>query len=434
MKVVFEPGNIWRTGLVVLALIALAATVMAVLDAGGSLLFTVFTAWFVSLAMEPAVSRLARRMPRAAATGLVMLAVVLFLGTFFTLFGNLVVQQISSLVQGIPGLIDQALDWSYEQFGVRYSLEDLLAQVQANAGSAATFATQIAGGIVAVIGSIAGAVGTFFIFALMLFYLSADGPRLRRWMASLFPPRAQEATLVVWDTMADKTGRYVGARLLLATVNAFCSAIVFGVIGLPSWLALALWTGILAQFIPAIGTYISIALPVLVGLLSPNPWLGVIVLGWGVLYQQVENLTIEPRISSRAVNVHPAVSFGSVILGSSMFGIAGALLAVPVVAMLLSLLELYRTRYELVPALAADAAAPDPGATRTSDGARAARAGAAGAPGAGAASGAGASRDRAAGPAHDGTGRLDRPEGSPGPDAPGTEPGATTPREPGPTG
>ncbi|QAY64164.1 AI-2E family transporter [Xylanimonas allomyrinae] len=352
MKIAFDPRNVWRTGLVVLAVVALAAVVTFVLRAGGSLLFTVFTAWFVSLAMEPAVSRLARRMPRGAATAVVMLGVVAFLGVFFTLFGNLMVQQISSLVQAIPGLVDGALDWAETQFGVRYSLDDLLTQLQANAGSAASVAGQLAGGIVSVLGTIAGAVGTFFIFALMLFYLSADGPRLRRWMASLFPPRAQEATLVVWDTMAEKTGRYVGARLLLATVNATLSAIVFGIIGLPSWLALALWTGIVAQFIPAIGTYISIALPVLVGALSPNPWLGLVVLGWGVLYQQVENLTIEPRISSRAVNVHPAVSFGSVILGTSMFGVAGALLAVPVVAMLLALLDLYRTRYELVPELA----------------------------------------------------------------------------------
>ncbi|ACZ29248.1 protein of unknown function UPF0118 [Xylanimonas cellulosilytica DSM 15894] len=350
--VLFEPRNVWRTGLVVLGLIALAAVVLQVLRAGSSLLFIVFTAWFVSLAMEPAVSRLARRMPRGAATGVVMLGVLGFVALFSALFGNLVVQQVTSLVETIPSLVDQALDYVDQQFGVRYSLDDLLAQVQQNAGSAASVAGTVAGGILSFVGALAGAVGTFFIFALLLFYLSADGPRLRRWIASLFPPRAQEATLVVWDTMAEKTGRYVGARLVLATVNGTLSAIVFAIIGLPSWLALALWTGIVAQFIPAIGTYISIALPVLVGALSPNPWLGLIVLGWGVLYQQVENLTFEPRISARAVNVNPAVSFSSVILGTSMFGVAGALLAIPVVAMLLALLDLYRTRYELVPALA----------------------------------------------------------------------------------
>jgi predicted PurR-regulated permease PerM len=281
--------------------------------------------------------------------------VVLFLTAFFGLFGQLIVTQVAGLVSAIPELAADLLTWVNERFGTEYTIDQLVSNIDLSPEKAAGYANQIAGGVLAILGSIAGAVASFLIFALLLFYLSADGPRLRRWIASLFPARIQEATLVVWDTTAEKTGRYVTARVVLASVNATASGIVFLVIGLPSWLALALWTGLVAQFVPAIGTYISIVLPVLVGLLSPNPWLGVIVLAWAILYQQVENLTIEPRISARAVNVHPAVAFGSVMLGTATFGIAGALLAVPVVAMLLTLLDLYRTRYDLVPALAQEA-------------------------------------------------------------------------------
>lgn len=350
-RVVLVPGNVWRIGLVVIGLIVLFAVGRFVLSQGASLIFTVVMAWFISLAMEPAVSRLSHRIPRGAATGLTLLGVVLFLVAFFSLFGQLIVEQVTNLVQSLPDLAENALTWANDLLGTSYALDDLWEDFNLNTDRLTEMAGQLAGGVLAVLGSIAGAVATFFVFALLLFYLSADGPRLRRWIASLFPPHIQETTVVVWDTMAEKTGRYVSARLILAGVNATATAIVFLVIGLPSWLALALWTGLVAQFVPAIGTYISISLPVLVGLLSPNPWLGVIVLGWGILYQQVENLTIEPRISARAVNVHPAVSFGSVILGTSMFGVAGALLAIPVVAMLLTLLDLYRTRYELLPEL-----------------------------------------------------------------------------------
>ena len=350
-RVVLVPGNVWRIGLVVIGLIVLFAVGRFVLGEGASLIFTAVMAWFISLAMEPAVSRLARHMPRGAATGLVLLAVVLFLVVFFSLFGALIVEQVTNLVQSLPDFARNALTWVNGRFGTDYALEDLWETLNLDTDRLADMASQLAGGVLAVLGSIAGAVASFFIFALLLFYLSADGPRLRRWIATLFPPRIQETTVVVWDTMAEKTGRYVSARLVLAAVNATATAIVFLIIGLPSWLALALWTGMVAQFVPAIGTYISIVLPVLVGLLSPNPWLGVIVLGWGILYQQVENLTIEPRISARAVNVHPAVSFGSVILGTAMFGVAGALLAIPVVAMLLTLLDLYRTRYDVLPQL-----------------------------------------------------------------------------------
>ena len=164
----------------------------------------------------------------------------------------------------------------------------------------------------------------------------------------------------VWHLTAEKTGSYVGARVVLALLSSVCTGIVFALIGMPYWLPLAMWTGIVAQFVPTIGTYIAITLPVLVGLLSPNPWLGVIALAWGLLYQQVENITIEPRISARAVNVNPAVSFGAVLLGTALFGIAGAFLAVPVVAMLLALVDIYAKRYDLEAEMEASEAAYDP--------------------------------------------------------------------------
>ena len=350
-RVLLDPANIWRIGWVVIGLIVLVLVLEFILGRGRSLIFLIVMAWFGSLAIEPAVSRLANRMPRGAATGVVMGGVVAFLVLFFSLFGQLIVDQVAHLVQSVPDLARDGLDWANQQLGTDYTVDQLVSNMELTSEKAAGLASQLAGGVLAVLGSIAGFVASTFMFALFLFYLSADGPRLRRWIASLFPPRAQETTVVIWDTMAEKTGRYVGARVILAAVNATLSGIVFLVIGLPSWLALALWTGLIAQFVPAIGTYISIVLPVLVGLLSPNPWLGVIVLGWAILYQQVENLTIEPRISARAVNVHPAVSFASVILGTALFGVAGALLAIPVVAMLLTLLELYRTRYEVSPEL-----------------------------------------------------------------------------------
>lgn len=368
VRVVFDPANVWRTSFVLLAVVLVALVVQFVFTNGASALFTILMAWFASLAMEPAVSRLARRMKRALATGLVMISVVLFFVIFLTLFGQLFVNQVAGLIRILPELIQDAVAWVNKTFEQEFSLQQILSQISLTPERAANYAGQIAGGVLTVLASVAGGVATFFMFALFTFYLSSDGPRLRLWIASLFPTRLQDVTVTVWDTMAEKTGRYVSARVILATISSTASTVVFYLIGLPSWLALAIWTGLIAQFVPAIGTYISIALPTLVGLLSPNPWLGVVVFAWGLVYQQVENLTFEPRISARAVNVHPAVSFASVILGISLIGVAGALLAIPVVAMLLTLLDLYRTRYELVPSLQAEAerlnARPVPAAVR----------------------------------------------------------------------
>lgn len=219
------------------------------------------------------------------------------------------------------------------------------------------------------LGTLTGAIVNLFTLLLLIFYLSADGPRLRVWLARLMPANLQRVFLTVWDVSLVKTGGYVWARLILATVNAAASTVVFLVLGMPSWLALGLWTGLVAQLVPTIGTYIAIALPVVVGLVSPRPWIGLVALGWGVLYQQVENLTLEPRISGRSVDIHPGVAFAGVILGASLFGAVGALLAVPVVAMLLSLIDTFVARQDLVQAVpagqaaAADhhSAAPPPG-------------------------------------------------------------------------
>jgi len=163
--------------------------------------------------------------------------------------------------------------------------------------------------------------------------------------------------LTAWDLTRVKVGGYIAARIVLASINAVASGVAFFLLDLPYWLPLALWTGIVAQFIPNVGTYISIALPVVVGLTSGEPLLGLWVLIWAIAYQQVENLTLEPRISARAVDVHPAVSFGSALLGAQLFGLSGALLGVPVAATLMAMLGIYQRRYDLTPQTEAQVAA-----------------------------------------------------------------------------
>jgi predicted PurR-regulated permease PerM len=360
------PSNIWRVGLVVLALIALGATLRFIFQDGGSVIFTVLMAWFAALAMAPVVDRLARRMRRGVATILVMLAFVLLCVVFVVAFGALLVDQVAQLVSRVPDLIDSALAWVNSTFSLTLTQEQILSSVGFEDLDFASLATSLGPNILGFVTSVLGSVFGLFTFGLFAFYFSADMPRLERWLTGLFPSRSQGVVRNVWHLTAQKTGSYVGARVVLAIVCGVSTGIVFALIGMPYWLPLAMWTGIVAQFVPTIGTYIAITLPVLVGLLSPNPWLGVIALAWGLLYQQVENLTIEPRISAKAVDVHPAVSFGAVLLGAALFGVAGAFLAVPVVAMLLALLSIYGTRYDVTgeghePGEAATVTADDPG-------------------------------------------------------------------------
>ena len=347
-EITLRPGNVWRVGLVVLAVIALGLMLQFVINDGGSVIFTVLMAWFAAIAMAPAVNRLARHMKRGFATFIVMGAFVLLMIVFIVAFGALLVDQVTQLISRIPDLIDSALEWVNTTFSTTFTQDSLLSSVTGGGDvDFASLAAELGPNVLGIIASALGSVFGLFTFALFAFYFSATMPALERWITSLFPTRSQGVVRNVWHLTAEKTGNYVGARVVLAVVCGVSTGIVFAVIGMPYWLPLAMWTGIVAQFVPTIGTYIAITLPVLVGLLSPNPWLGVIALAWGLLYQQVENIAIEPRISARAVNVYPAVSFGAVLLGTALFGIAGAFLAVPVVAMLLALVDIYAKRYDL---------------------------------------------------------------------------------------
>ncbi len=347
LQVTFVPANVWRTGMVVLGVVAFGLVMRFVIDDGGSVIFTVLMSWFAAIAMAPPVNWLAKRMKRGLATITVMIAFLLFVVVFVFAFGSLLVDQLSQLVSRIPDLIDSALTFVNTHFNQSLTLEGILSGVGGGSVDFGSIAKTIGGNLVGILSSVLGSVFGLFTFALFAFYFSAQMPQLQVWIASLFPTRQQGIVQNVWRLTAEKTGGYVAARVVLGTINAVTSGIVFFVIGLPYWLPLAIWTGVVAQFVPTIGTYIAIVLPVLVGLLSDKPVTGVIAFVWALLYQQVENLTIEPKISAKAVDVNPAVSFGAVLLGAALFGVAGAFLAVPVVAMMLALLDIYGKRYEL---------------------------------------------------------------------------------------
>ena len=109
-----------------------------------------------------------------------------------------------------------------------------------------SLAAELGPNLFGIVTSILGSVFGLFTFALFAFYFSADMPRLERWVARLFPARAQGVVQDVWHITAQKTGSYVGARVILALVCSVSTGIVFAVIGMPYWLPLAMWTGIVA--------------------------------------------------------------------------------------------------------------------------------------------------------------------------------------------
>ena len=194
---------------------------------------------------------------------------------------------------------------------------------------------------------------------LLVFYMSAEGPQLRRTVASWFPPRHQAVIVTAWEISTETAGRYVVSKTVLAVLSTAFTGAFLWLLDVPFWLPLALWTGLVSQFVPTVGTYIAIAVPALVAL-AADPADGLWVVLFGTVYQQVENYGFSPRITSRTMSVHPAVGFSAAIAGAALFGPLGALFSVPVVATLVALAQTYGQRYELVDALREDADSPGP--------------------------------------------------------------------------
>lgn len=356
--------NVWGVAWTIVGVLVLVQVGLFVLGGGRSFLYLVVLAWLAAVAMEPAVAKLSNRMPRGLATATVMLGLLVAIVVFLLLFGQLLAAQIIRLIDQLPGWTTTVVTWLNEQFNADLEPSSMLDSLGLTTDKLGGTAMNLAGGV---LGFLAGVVASFFnvfVFGFFMYYFSAESPRLRRWLARLFPPTRQKLLGTVWDLAIQKTGGYVTARVVLAALSTTANAVFMLVIGMEYWLALAIWVGVVSQFVPTIGTYIAIVLPALIGLLGPNPMHGVLVLIFAIAYQQVENLLFEPRISGQAVGVHPAVSFGAVLLGTAVLGISGAFIAVPVAALLVALLELYARQYEVLPEYA-EMRAPSEGGLRS---------------------------------------------------------------------
>ena len=115
----------------------------------------------------------------------------------------------------------------------------------------------------------------------------------------------------------------------------------------PSALPLALWMGLISQFIPVVGTYIAAAVPLLVALLE-NPWSAVIFIIYVLLYQQVENYVLSPHITARTMQLHPAVAIGAALAGGMLAGAVGAFLALPLAAIIQASVGTYLVRHDII--------------------------------------------------------------------------------------
>lgn len=311
-----------------------------------SLIIIVFISIFLSFAIEPAVNSLERRgVRRGLGTGAVFLAIFGAITIFGIAMGQVVAEQITELVDEAPDRITSLESWLQDNVDEQIQLEELQRTVS-ESGEFRSRATDFAGGLVDVGGSIIFALFDIFTIALFTFYLVAEGPTFRRTICSLLPPRQQKTVLDIWDIGTAKTGGYIVSRSILVVIALAAHWLAFELLGVRFALVLAIWVGLVSQFVPVIGTYVAAVLPVLIAL-ADRPISALWVVIFMIVWQQFENYLIAPRVTAQTMAVHPAVAFGSVIAGTAILGPVGALLALPVSATLQGFISTYASRYNV---------------------------------------------------------------------------------------
>ncbi|WP_329115155.1 AI-2E family transporter [Streptomyces sp. NBC_01353] len=310
------------------------------------LLVNVLVAFFLALAIEPAVGRMAARgMRRGLATFLVFFTVMVVGVGFVVLLGSMLAGQIVDMVENFPKYLDSLINWMNQSFHTELSRVEVQDSVL-RSDWLRKYVQNSATGVLDVSATVLGGLFKLLTIFLFSFYFAADGPRLRRALCSVLPPARQTEVLRAWEIAVDKTGGYLYSRGLMALISGVAHYVLLEILGVPYAPALAVWVGLVSQFIPTIGTYLAGALPMLIAF-TEDPWYALWVLVFVVVYQQFENYVLQPKLTSKTVDIHPAVAFGSVIAGTALLGAVGALIAIPAVATLQAFLGAYVKRYDV---------------------------------------------------------------------------------------
>jgi predicted PurR-regulated permease PerM len=304
----------------------------------------ILIAFFVALALEPIVVWLVRHgWRRGAAAAVALLGSIVAILVVLALFGNLFVQQLVQLVESVPDLYASVQDFVAERFDVVIpDSDDLIRQVLAD------FGDDVASGALVVTTTIVGGIFASLTIMLVTYYLLAAGPKFRAAVCRWLTPNRQEEVLRLWEITQVKVSDFINSRIVLAALSSVFTFVFLLILQTPYALPLAVFTGVVSQFVPTIGTYIGGALPVAVALTSQGLPQALGVLAFIIGYQQLENLYFSPKVSARALEMNPAVSFVVVLAFGAVFGALGAFLALPIAATIQAVANTYLQRHELI--------------------------------------------------------------------------------------
>lgn len=331
--------------------ILLTAVLLNLGRAASGLLAMVALAFFFSLALDPAVAALRNRygLRRGGAVGIIYLAGLAFL-TFLVYFLVPAIGQVAARVaEDGDEWIARLNVWTSENLGI--ALDDRVGAAVSGAGAeTGEFAANAFGRLAGIASSGIGLIVNLSTIAMFTFYFTADAPRIKRAVLRLFAPATQQRIGWTWDQAIVQTGGYFYSRIILMLINGAGFLLTMVLVGLPVSLAvpLAVFGSFVSVFIPAVGTYIGAAIPILITLAFQGLVPGLVVLGYALLYQQLENYVLSPRISAGTMSLNGGVAFGAALAGGAIAGPVGAFVALPVAALLSASIGNYAKSYDVV--------------------------------------------------------------------------------------
>ncbi|RPJ16337.1 MAG: AI-2E family transporter, partial [Chloroflexi bacterium] len=300
-------------------------------------IFILFIAIVIGTVIRPAVAWLYQRgLPRMAGIILVYLLLLLLLTGFLLLLFPLISQQSTTVAATMPDYYQNLRAWlvnSPNQFlaGLSEFIPATLPKlkpVQQTGQEMMASAGQVAGYVTMV----ARVIFTAIILLVLAFYWTLEGPRIIQSFLLVIPQTQRENISDLIAAMESKIGFYMIGQGILCLVIGILALIAYLLIGLPNALVLALIAGVL-EAVPMVGPLLG-AIPAALVALSIGPDKLIWVILATVIIQQLENTLLVPRIMKKAVGVNPFVTLLALFAFSSLFGLAGALMAIPIAAMI----------------------------------------------------------------------------------------------------
>ena len=316
-----------------------AIVLMRALASASQIFVLILIALFLATGLNPAVEALRKRnMSRSTAVTVIFSSVILFVLFFALVVVPPVISQGTQLIENAPQLLrDLMKNETINQLNTQFGLIDTLQAKLKTITSDGTLLISTFGGVIGVGKSVLSGFFTALTILVLTLYFITSLPQAVDLGLSLVPASRRDRVGRLANAVIARVGAFVGSQILIAAMAAVFVVVLATVLGMPSPIAIGMIVLVVA-LIPLIGHFIGAGIVTLIAL-TQSVWIGIIAFVAYVVYVQVENYIVTPRIMKRTLNVPGAVTIVSALIGSSLLGLVGGLLAVPVAASIILILD-----------------------------------------------------------------------------------------------